>query len=320
MKTKKGTESFEDKLAAQFAVSSEAYKGEGEDSFCCSRSGDAALIGVFDGCGGLGARQYKKYDNHTGAYMASRLACGAVYDWFQTRKAGQDSRDALNELKKRIDSALQLGQQMAGDTLKLRGTMVRDFPTTAAIALAEYREEKISIDAIWAGDSRIYLLDHVGLSPLSKDDTGSSDAFDDLRNDPVQENVLSSDGNYVLHCRTATIKGPVAIIASSDGYFGYWRTPMEFEYFLLDTLERSFSLTEWKNKLHTEILEIAGDDATLAVMLFNFRTFCELKSTYHARHEYLKEMYILPLSDSYSEEKAKELWQEYRHTYERYKY
>ena len=73
-----------DELDALFVMCSDAYEGEGEDSYCCSYDEDAALIGVFDGCGGLGARQYDKYDNHTGAYMASRLVSGAVYDWFQS--------------------------------------------------------------------------------------------------------------------------------------------------------------------------------------------------------------------------------------------
>ena len=93
---------------------------------------------------------------------------------------------------------------------------------------------------------------------------------------------------------------------------------MEFEYFLLDTLERSNSLMDWKEKLHVEIQEITGDDSTLAVMLFHFGTFDELKKTYTTRYKNLKEQYILPLSDAYTEEKAIELWQVYRREYERY--
>lgn len=318
MKTKGKNTKFLDQLDAQFAVSSEAREGEGEDSFCCSCAENAALIGVFDGCGGLGARKYKQYEDHTGAYMASRLVSGAVYDWFQTRKQENDFSVSLEEIKGRITSALLLGKQNGGETLKLRGSMVRDFPSTAAIVIAEQREGNVVIDAIWAGDSRVYLLDHVGLSPLSKDDTSSGDAFEDLRDDPVQTNVLSSDGNFILHSKKALIKGPIIVIASSDGYFGYWRTPMEFEYFLLDTLERSNSLVDWKEKLHVEIQEITGDDSTLAVMLFHFGTFDELKKTYTTRYKNLKEQYILPLSDAYTEEKAIELWQVYRRDYERY--
>ena len=318
MKKSIKTESFIDKLDAQFVISSEAIEAAGEDGFCCSCAEKAALIGVFDGCGGLGARQYKNYEEHTGAYMASRLASGAVYDWFQIRKRKNDFSDPLYEIKERINKALSFGEQKGGETLKLRGSMVRDFPSTAAIVLAEHKEGKIIIDAMWAGDSRVYLLDNIGLSQLSKDDTDSGDAFIDLRNDPVQTNVLSSDGNYVIHSKKVHIKGPIAVIAASDGYFGYWKTPMDFEYFLLDTLERSNSLSEWKAKLLTEIQEVTGDDSTLAAMLFHFGTFEKVKKTYHARYMLLKERYVLPLSDFYTEEKALELWQEYRHSYERF--
>ena len=310
---------FRDALDGLFAVSSEAYKGEGEDSFCCSCAENAALIGVFDGCGGLGARQYEHYERHTGAYIASRLVSGAVYDWFQALKRVGSYEYEEVELNKKISEALRLGEQKGGNTLVLRGSMVRDFPTTASIVLAKQIENKVIIDAIWAGDSRIYLLDYVGLSPLSIDDTDSEDAFEDLRNDPVQTNVLSSDGKFTLHKRSAQINGPMAVIAASDGYFGYWRTPMEFEYFLLDTLDRAKSLSEWKKSLHTEIQEVAGDDATLAAMLFYFGSFSELKKSYKERYKHVKEQYIKPLSDDFSDEKARELWQEYRKSYERYK-
>ena len=56
---------------------------------CRSRGEIVGSIGVFDGCGGLGARQYKHYEDHTGAYIASRIASGAVYEWFQLLKSGK---------------------------------------------------------------------------------------------------------------------------------------------------------------------------------------------------------------------------------------
>lgn len=309
---------FKDILDALFAVTSEAVAGKGEDSLCCSCSDTIALIGVFDGCGGLGARQYEKYEDHTGAYMASRLASGAVYNWFQAKKRTGHSSDPASELKEAITSALSMGKQKGGSTLVLRGTMVRDFPSTAAIALTEYSKGKLSLNLMWAGDSRLYYLDSSGLSVLSQDDTDSRDAFEDLRNDPVQTNVLSSDGNFTLHSRTMKVSGPMILLSCTDGYFGYWNTPMQFEYFLLDTLERASSLKEWKELLREEILEVTGDDATLAGMLFQFGTFEEMKKYFRDRHNKLYEQYIAPLNEDYSEEKAREYWQAYRGGYELY--
>lgn len=307
-----------DELDALFVMCSDAYEGEGEDSYCCSYDEDAALIGVFDGCGGLGARQYDKYDNHTGAYMASRLVSGAVYDWFQSLKKRKNHADPSEELKPRIEKALSQGKEMGGSTLVLRGSMVRDFPTTAAIVLVEHQMEKTMLNAIWAGDSRVYIWDQNGLSQFSKDDTDISDAYESLRKDPVLTNVLSSDGNFTLRSRKAEIKGPIAVLACTDGYFGYWQTPMHFEYFLLETLEKADSLSAWKRALHSEIQEITGDDATLAIMLLRFETFKDLKNCCQKRYALLQKQYIQPLSDSYTEEKALKLWQEYRIGYERY--
>ena len=316
MTRKEQDESFRDVLDAIFAISSKARKDE--DSFCCSCTENAALIGVFDGSGGLGSTKYKHYEGHTGAYIASRLASGAVYDWFQVLMLRDASEGEPAEVEERLAKALSLGQKTSGEKPKLKGSMVREFPTTAAFVVAEQIESRIYIESMWAGDSRVYFLDHRGLSPLSVDDTDSRDAFESLRNDPAQKNVLSSDGKFTLHRKKALIKGPIAVITATDGYYGYWNTPMELEFFLLNTLNEANSLNEWKNNLRTQIREISRDDSTMAVMLFYFGTFKELKKNYEARHEYIKEHYIRPLSDHYTEERAKELWQEYRQDYERY--
>ncbi len=130
--------------------------------------------------------------------------------------------------------------------------------------------------------------------------------------------MLSSDGRYTLHSSHVRLQGPAAVVAATDGYFGYWRTPMHFEYFLLDTLRRSGSLSEWKQRLHSEIQDVTGDDATMGVMLFYFGTFGNLKQYFADRHRKLAEAYIQPLADAYTEEKARELWLTYRDGYEQY--
>lgn len=41
------------------------------------------MIGVFDGCGGLGSRRFKDHENHTAAYIAARVAGKATLEWFE---------------------------------------------------------------------------------------------------------------------------------------------------------------------------------------------------------------------------------------------
>lgn len=69
MKTKNNKNNFIDVLDSMFVISTEAYEGEGEDSFCCSCSENMALAAVFDGCSGLGyyirIRTYKTVGGKT---------------------------------------------------------------------------------------------------------------------------------------------------------------------------------------------------------------------------------------------------------------
>ena len=55
----------------------------GEDNWAHVFSQETGFVGVFDGCGGSGARRHKEYDGHSEAFMASRLSSGAVYTGMQ---------------------------------------------------------------------------------------------------------------------------------------------------------------------------------------------------------------------------------------------
>ena len=69
--------------------------GKGEDSFCYSFCDSAGMLGVFDGCGGAGARTHAYYSGKTEAYMASRLCAGAFYDLFRMHYPEQQDTAAF---------------------------------------------------------------------------------------------------------------------------------------------------------------------------------------------------------------------------------
>ena len=48
-------------------------KGENEDEGLAILRDGQCLLAAFDGCGGMGGRQYKLLDNLTGAFIAARL-------------------------------------------------------------------------------------------------------------------------------------------------------------------------------------------------------------------------------------------------------
>ena len=83
--------------------------------------------------------------------------------------------------------------------------MVRPFPTTLACAYAVPDQEEILIHILWAGDSRIYLLDQDGLAQVTRDDTDIEDAFDFpqtmvIKTDTVKDGdqvTVNADEGYV---------------------------------------------------------------------------------------------------------------------------
>ena len=68
-----------------------ARAGEGEDSLSFDFRRDVGFMAVCDGCGGLGARRYPAFGQHTGAYVAARVAAQTVFDRFGELAAAQPS-------------------------------------------------------------------------------------------------------------------------------------------------------------------------------------------------------------------------------------
>lgn len=292
----------------------------GEDSYIRASKEDSALVGVFDGCGGLGARTYPDRNGHTGAYLAARAACGAAWDWYQALEgAALQGGDALAEaLRSRIDTALGAVRSEGGSAMRMRGSMVRDFPTTAALALAHQTQGRVLLDLFWAGDSRVYLLDADGLQQLTGDDLEGEDALSNLTHDAAMTNVIALDGRYTLHHRRLALAQPGVVFAATDGVFGYIRTPMEFEWLLLRVLRDAETPQVFTQRLEQILDELAGDDFTLALMSFGFGDFQTLRGTLTPRIPMLERDYVKPLHHGRTDALQAALWAQYRTGYERF--
>ena len=306
--------SIREQLDTLFVVSGEMIENSGEDNFCCLSRGCSSIAAVFDGCGGLGAKTYAGFQGHTGAYVSSRLMSGAIYDWFLDTnyhiwKSGSDLTQSMNGYMKQ---AFAVSEPYSSNSLMLMGSMVRDFPTTAAIALVQEHNDSLYLFAVWAGDSRVYLLDSKGLAQLSTDDVSGRDAMSNISNEGALTNVISSDGKFVLHHKVIKIEDPSLVLTATDGCFGYLPSPMAFEHMILSSLQNTSSPFEYRKKLDKEIREVAGDDYSLACMSFNFGSFSELKNALSARTAFVYSQFI---NTGVSVEK---LWPEYRKSYERF--
>ena len=302
----------------------EMVEGKGEDCFAVSTDSEnenLALISVLDGCGGLGARKYEEFQKHSGAYMASRAVSGGLLDWFHNL-AEDDLKDPAKltgKLRAYINRNLSICSSQVNSRMLIRGSMVRDFPTTLAAVLFELRDGDIHAHVFWAGDSRAYLLTPKGLMQISKDDVEDEDALSNLTSDGALSNVISSDGEYVIHYKRLNLRqDPIIVLVSTDGCFGYVPTPMEFEYVLLNNIVNSKSPKAEKEKLEAAIKEYAGDDHTMALASFNFGDFKTLKKAFLPRYKMLKKDYIEPLKNERSDELTEKLWQKYKKYYEKY--
>lgn len=311
---------FHDCLDIVQVISKPARDNFGEDSFYCAKSNRSAVVSVFDGCGGLGARKYETFQGHTGAYIASRIVSGAVHDWYHEnyKKSWKIAQKLASNIDEYIRKAYKVCEQYGVERLKIRGSMVRKFPTTLALAYAEWDGEGIVVYILWAGDSRVYLLDENGLAQLTKDDTEVEDALENLMSDGAMTNVLSSDGNYQIHYKTLRLTEPALVFAATDGCFGYIPSPMEFEYVILKSLVNSNTPMLFKKDLRTRLAQYAGDDLALGLMSFNYGDFGSTRDSFAARLKYLEKTYIAALEDERSDERVQRLWVDYKSAYERY--
>lgn len=293
----------------------------GEDSFYCANSTNSALISVCDGCGGLGARKYETYKRHTGAYIASRAVSGAIHDWYHKNygRSWKDAEQIASSIDKYIRKNFKICEKYAVERLNIKGSLIRKFPTTLALAYAETDGKELLLHALWAGDSRVYLVNHEGLAQLSLDDTDVEDALENIYSDGPLTNVLSSDGNYEIHHKTIKISEPTIVFVATDGCFGYISSPMEFEYLLLKALIESKNPESFKKELRKQLSDYAGDDLVLGWMSYFYGNYKNTQKAYVNRVDFLEKNYIHIIQDSdYDENVIRELWYGYKPLYERY--
>lgn len=317
---------MQQKLPLDFILSfcQDKIPEHGEDSYCYSFCDTAGLLGVFDGCGGAGARTHEFYSGKTEAYMASRLCAGSFYDSFRAvfpcnTPSQQIAEEILAPNAIATLSAYQPPKDPSG--FQIIGSMVRTLPTTAAAALIRPGSNgTLLVSAIWAGDSRVFLLDRQGLAQLTVDDTTVPDPMENLYEDGVLKNIFCSDRRVQLHCKTVEAKPPFVVLAATDGCFGYVSTPMEFEGILINTLLNSDTPAQWETALADLIGKTAGDDHTLCLAAFGYKCFSTLQKSLLKRYSHILKRYLNPVSKIPVEDRQSRypLWEQYQADYMRY--
>lgn len=306
-------------LDCVFRAVQEKIPENGEDSFCFEIVEDSILLGTFDGCGGSGAKKYDAYRQKTGAYIGARAVAGAVQSWFRAQAASKERGNDGSSLKAYILKSLSVCKDNCGNQGKslLRGSITKEFPTTAAIACCTRLPKEISVECYWAGDSRVYLLDEDGLAQLTVDDLDGLDAFENISGDGVLKNVISASKDFTLRYGRLTREKPFLVFSATDGCFGYIPSPMEFEALLLDTLLEADSMAAFEAHLREELCQIAEDDFSLVGAAFGYGTFDSMKASLAQRRNVLLKTYISRISRT-DPDSRKRLWDRYKQDYYRY--
>lgn len=286
---------------------------QGEDSFAYALNEAGAMVSVFDGCGGSGAGRYEKLQDRTGAYLAARAASAACLRWFEELDGAEDAGD--DALKARILENLELCERKGGRLgLNAAAPRAKRLPTTAAAAVCRPARSGMELQLRWAGDSRVYWLDEEGLAQLTWDDAGGLDPMEKLSQDPPLSNAITLSRDFQIHSARLTAEKAGLLLAATDGCFGYYSTPMEFEYLLLSTLEGAENAAAWEDALKEAVGRVTGDDYTLCALCLGFGSFQELKRRLLGRTKLMERVYITGL-DACSPEEKQLLWERYKSGY-----
>lgn len=305
-------------------VSHAVMEGKGEDAYVYSFEDVNAvpygMIGVLDGCGGLGARQYPSCEGHTGAYIAARVAAAACHEWFrESMPNGQegmyrDEAKSAASLKERVDGDLeQAWAYLGGEKAKIRGDMIRVLPTTASLAVVDYTDPgSMNCLFLWAGDSRGYVLQADGLKQCTRDDLRAySDAFENLYADSPLSNMIHAEKDYRINTARVACRKPTIVITATDGVFGYLPSPMHLEYLLLDTMLRAEDPEQWQKLLAEQLGKTAADDCTLMLSALGWKSFADMQESFRPRAAVLREL----LQDAGDVDALRAIWQEYQVNY-----
>ncbi|MBQ4528949.1 MAG: hypothetical protein II998_12855 [Clostridia bacterium] len=305
-----------------FVVGGEMIEKNGEDSYAYSLNDKYGFIGVFDGCGGIGSRKYDSFENKTGAFISSHTSANLMLEWFNlfTKHGYELSSDSMNSvcssMKENLENELRKYDSVAGTTA-LKGSLTKNFPTTASMVLFSGDKSKMQALYIWAGDSRGFMLTKGGLIQITRDDIeDDGDALQNLSNDSKLTNMVCADGSFHLNGRMVNAPESGIMITATDGFFGYFSTPMEFEYMLLDTLMASESIAQWKDKLNDYIRKYTADDYTMCVAVYGYKSVRALKKVYAPRMDMLYKKYISGLP-GLGDEARIHLWNDYKKDYYR---
>jgi serine/threonine protein phosphatase PrpC len=290
-----------------FMTEKNAGKGEDSEPIEFHWDGEGSrktLIAVFDGMGGAGSRKVPDVTDPDSsvsmAYLASRSARLAVWEACNQITSKMQASEVVGIFNEHIQRSLQrLAVREGGiPTGVMRGSMVKDYPTTVAIAIIEEEGESRSVHMMWAGDSRVYALlpnQDFLLQQLTLDHTSSG---------------ASSDGGDARLTRCATpdsvnleyvninVPQDAIVFVATDGCFAYESTQF-FLTSLIEQLDRSMNQKQYSMNLADALSAIAGDDCSMAMSFPPGIDFDSMRLEFQKYLRYLQDIRNVPRNNPF---------------------
>lgn len=223
---------------------------------------------------------------NTSARWASRIAMARFLFYVIAAdaegKAEFGSREYIEDLGEFIrrgleETKLRLGLTVCNPDLSV-------LPTTfAAVHCSGLNEEECLVRAVWAGDSRCYVLNADGLKKLSADDEDEN---------KLLTNHFSADADVELHCRTYRMKKPFVLIGASDGFFdAYDKTGLTVEARLLYNIFEASSAAKLREALVERYKQNFADDTSVAFVPVGFSGYDQIKALLSERYRKIGELF-----------------------------
>lgn len=246
-------------------------------------------IGVFDGMGGAGAKKYKNIktdEEHTSAYWGSRIVRDCVEDLLIMRPKGTNPFEWIDTMlhSSIVDKLNEKIKDFPNANGAVLSKMTRKLPTTMAMSTYEINDNNVDISTYWSGDSRVYLLKKDTLEILTIDDVNAEDGdpFSPINMDLAMNNAISQEREFRINKSfvqmSLSSESPFLLIAATDGCFGYYKNPIEFEAMLRNCLTKAENAKEYLGKIQEAIIDnIQQDDFSISIVGFGSDNFEDYK-------------------------------------------
>ena len=272
-------------------------KGEDAKPLLTQLDDNDYMISVFDGLGGAGGSNITSSKDvvNTHAYFGSRI----LRDCFVQLSNAKNKKVITDKelLKQYIidfmnDDLINFSQK----DVKMLSKKPTKLPTTFVASVINQSKADLKLDVLWAGDSRCFsMMPGQSITTLTKDDTKDSD--DDplnLKMDSPMINYVNAEGNFYINQNKIKLTGKNILIVATDGCFGYFPSPIHFEYSLLKSLSESTSIEAWQKMISQDIKNVTKDDATMSLIAFGWDNFLEIKDDFEKDYINLKNNFIEP--------------------------